>query len=44
LHAGSLNARISLRPRGKICLKALKKQLHAGQNAFIALRKRGIFE
>ena len=38
MHAGSLNANISLWPEGKLCLKALKKELHAGLHAIIALR------
>ena len=40
MHAGSLNANISLWPGGKLCLKALKKELHAGQNAKNACRQR----
>jgi hypothetical protein len=39
LHAGGLNAKFSFRPRGKHCLKALKKELHAGQNAKYACRQ-----
>jgi len=38
LHAGSLNAKFSRWPTGNICLKALKKELHAGQNAKYAHR------
>jgi hypothetical protein len=38
LHAGSLNAKISRRPTGNNCLKALKKELHAGQHAKYAHR------
>jgi len=38
LHAGGLNAIISRRPTGNNCLKALKKELHAGQNAKYAHR------
>jgi hypothetical protein len=39
LHAGSLNAKFSCWPRGKDCLKALKKDLHTGQNAKYACRQ-----
>jgi hypothetical protein len=38
LHAGSLNAKFSCWPTGNNCLKALKKELHAGQNAKYAHR------
>jgi len=38
LHAGCLNAKFSCWPTGNNCLKALKKELHAGQNAKYAHR------
>lgn len=39
LHAGRLNAKLSCWPRGNNCLKALKKELHTGQNAKYAHRQ-----
>lgn len=39
LHAGSLHAKFSRWPKGKDCLKALKKDLHSGQNAKYARRQ-----
>jgi hypothetical protein len=39
LHAGGLNAKFSCWPTRNNCLKALKKELHAGQNAKYACRQ-----
>ena len=39
LHAGSLSEKFSRWPKGNYYLKALRKELHTGQNAEFACRK-----